>query len=89
MNTIQSKSDFILDNGFIFLGLGVLIIGIIMCLNYELDNQVQTAVTELKQTSYRQLILLNTSFIIMGYWTMIVGGGLISVLGYSLKRLLK
>ncbi|HSA76911.1 MAG TPA: hypothetical protein VLE02_05150 [Nitrosarchaeum sp.] len=89
MNTTQTKSDFILDNAFIFLGLGVLVAGIILGFNYELDNEVQNAIIELKQTSYGGLVSMGTSLIVIGYWTMIIGGVLLSILGYSLKRLLK
>ena len=85
----QSKSEFIIDNFFIFFGIIIFVVGVFLGLDYEFNDEVQNAEYELKQTSYRELVLIGESLMTLGYWVMIVGGILLSILGYSLKRLLK
>ena len=85
----QTKSDFVIDNGFLFLGLGVLIVGVFLGLDYGWNDEVQTAVIELKQTEYAYMITVGDNTMTYGYYVVIIAGIILSILGYSLKRLLK
>lgn len=87
--SLYPKSDFILDNIFIFLGIGVLMAGVIVALSYEFNEEAQTAKNELMETDYIGMITIIDSLIVSGYWVMIFGGLGLSILGYSLKVLLK
>lgn len=87
--SLQTKPNFILDNAFILLGIGLMICGIMVGLSYELNEEAQNAKNELLKTDYMGMILIVDSLLVTGYWIMIVGGILLSILGYSLKVLLK
>lgn len=85
----SSISNFIINNSLIFLGLGVMISGLIVGVTYEFDHEMQNAEMELKKTSYVGIISIMEFLMVSGYWTMIIGGILLSLFGYSLKEVLK